>query len=192
MVGRGTGDAVPLRAAGALIGPDAPPAGFPTPAPSHTPTTDQSLRTDFCRRPTAGHGPGAARRPGAGAGCAAGCCAHGRLRRLRAACTSAPAPGPPSPPHNTVVVRHGGDRTQHGTRHPIVRACAGRDIAGGGMGGTKRGVPKGLNSIAKPQGFAMYPFYQRCLLKLSLLLLGGPQKHFGNSSRFGPLLETNS
>jgi hypothetical protein len=51
----------------------------------------------------------------------------------------------------------------------------------------KGGVPTGLNSIAKPQGFAMYPFYQRCLLKLSLLLLGGPQKHFGNSGRFGPL-----
>ena len=34
------------------------------------------------------------------------------------------------------------------------------------------GVPKELNSIAKPQGFTMYPFYQRCLLKLSLLFPG--------------------
>ena len=41
--------------------------------------------------------------------------------------------------------------------------------------------------VEKVSIFAMYPFYQRCLLKLSLLLLGGPQKHFGNSGRFGPL-----
>jgi hypothetical protein len=33
---------------------DALPAGLPTPAPSHTPTTAQDLRTDVCRRPTAG------------------------------------------------------------------------------------------------------------------------------------------
>jgi hypothetical protein len=54
---------------------------------------------------------------------------------------------------------------------------------------------EGLNSKlrqSKTQGFAMYPFYQRCLLKLSLLLLGGPQKHFGNSGLFVSMPRVNS
>ena len=135
------------------------------------------------------------------------------LRRLRAACTRAPAPGQPSPPHNTVVVRRGEGTGRITAAHqaearcdtpplrsPVhaQRAAPATPSSAPARGAPLRveeweeqrdkgGVPTGLDSIAKPQGFAMYPFYQRCLLKLSLLLLGGPQKHFGNSGRLGPL-----
>jgi hypothetical protein len=86
---------------------DAPPAGLPTPAPSHTPTT--------CS--------GSAHR------CVQA--SDGRARRRRstapgrtAACTSAPALGPPSPPHNTVVVCRGEGTGRSTAAHPAEARCA--------------------------------------------------------------------
>jgi hypothetical protein len=81
---------------------DCPPLIHPT----HTQHA-QALRTDVCRTPTAGHGAGAARRPVA----------------------QQPAPAhqrsdPPSPPHNTVVVRRGEGTGRSTAAHPAEAWCA--------------------------------------------------------------------
>ena len=116
---------------------DAPPAGLPTPAPSHTPTTAQALRTDVCRRPTAGHGAGAARRPGAEQPARA----HQRQDRPLHTTTQSwsavvRAPGAAQQP---IQRRHGvthhhfdpppSPRAARGTRHPIVHTSVGSAIA---------------------------------------------------------------
>ena len=143
MVGRGTGDAVPLRAAGALIGPGGlavrltrigcacGAAGGPTAfwggdrrastmfRPPAKKACDPRMRGESAVVARGGAAPtGAApagtfstpvreapwrTRPQFPFHGAPPSPAPGRT----AACTSAPALGPPSPPHNTVVVRSG-------------------------------------------------------------------------------------
>ena len=117
---------------------DAPPAGLPTPAPSHTHTTcsgsaapthaqhAQAMRTDVCRPPTAGHGAGAARRPGAQQPAPAhqrSAGAMGWRGRRSAGALGWRGRLPPSPPHNTVVVRRGEGTGRSTAAHPAEARC---------------------------------------------------------------------